>query len=114
MPEFSLVQISIADRRVLKTWSQMEVRAVMRYEWARGISILDTQRRLESAIGDDIMSCQMAVRSCPMFSEGRLSVEDAEGYGRPSTSTSVGVIGYLKYYLKYFPVYLLDTYSLKK
>ncbi|GBO36542.1 hypothetical protein AVEN_104196-1 [Araneus ventricosus] len=32
LPEFSLVQISLAERRVLTTWSQMEVRAVVRYE----------------------------------------------------------------------------------
>ncbi|GBN40754.1 hypothetical protein AVEN_218921-1 [Araneus ventricosus] len=37
LPEFSLVQISMAERCALKTWSQMEVRAVMRYKSALGI-----------------------------------------------------------------------------
>ncbi|GBM03462.1 hypothetical protein AVEN_95367-1 [Araneus ventricosus] len=49
----------------------MEVHAVMRYEWARGTSILDIHRRLQSVYGDDVMSRQMVGRSCLMFSEGR-------------------------------------------
>ncbi|GBL99293.1 hypothetical protein AVEN_221133-1 [Araneus ventricosus] len=61
----------MADRRVLRTWSQMEVRAVMRYEWTRGTSILDIHRRLQSVYGDDVMSHQMAGRSCSMFSGRR-------------------------------------------
>ncbi|GBO38786.1 hypothetical protein AVEN_155701-1 [Araneus ventricosus] len=54
-----------ADRRagiqsgVLRTWLQMEVLAVMRYEWARRTSILDIHRRLQSVYGDDVMSRQM-------------------------------------------------------
>ncbi|GBM43341.1 hypothetical protein AVEN_166088-1 [Araneus ventricosus] len=70
VPEFSLVQISIAERRMFKTWSQMEVRAVMRYEWARGTSILDNHRNLQSVHGDDVLSRQMVGCSCSMFSEG--------------------------------------------
>ncbi|GBN31305.1 hypothetical protein AVEN_138042-1 [Araneus ventricosus] len=49
----------------------MEVCAVMRYEWVRGTSILDIQRRLQGVYGDDVMSCHMVGRSCSMFSEGR-------------------------------------------
>ncbi|GBM83676.1 hypothetical protein AVEN_224038-1 [Araneus ventricosus] len=49
----------------------MEVRAVMCYEWARGTSILDIHRRLQSVYGDDVMSHQMAGRSCSMFSGRR-------------------------------------------
>ncbi|GBM37382.1 hypothetical protein AVEN_48153-1 [Araneus ventricosus] len=76
VPGFSLVQISIEERHVLKTQSQMQVRAVVRYEWARETSILDIHRRLQSVYGDDVMSRQMFGRSCSMFSEGRQSVED--------------------------------------
>ncbi|GBN38698.1 hypothetical protein AVEN_249494-1 [Araneus ventricosus] len=37
----------------------MEVRAVMRYEWAHGTSILDIHQRLQNVYGDDVMSRQM-------------------------------------------------------
>ncbi|GBM07629.1 hypothetical protein AVEN_230059-1 [Araneus ventricosus] len=60
----------MTERRVLKTWSQIEV-AVMRYEWERGTGILHIYRRLLSVYGDDVMSRQMVGRSCSMFSEGR-------------------------------------------
>ncbi|GBM85483.1 hypothetical protein AVEN_129610-1 [Araneus ventricosus] len=50
-----LMQISMAERRVLKKRSQMEVVAVMRYEWTRGTSILDIHRRPQSVYGDDGM-----------------------------------------------------------
>ncbi|GBO32526.1 hypothetical protein AVEN_195147-1 [Araneus ventricosus] len=49
----------------------MEVRAVMRYEWARGTSILDIHRRLQSVYGGDAMSGHMVGRSCSMFNEGK-------------------------------------------
>ncbi|GBL79670.1 hypothetical protein AVEN_18212-1 [Araneus ventricosus] len=71
MPEFSLMQISMAERHVLKTWSEMEMRAVMRYEWERGTSILDIHRRLQTVYGEDVMSRQMVGRSCSLFSERR-------------------------------------------
>ncbi|GBN37074.1 hypothetical protein AVEN_2256-1 [Araneus ventricosus] len=61
----------MTERRVLKTWSQMEMCAVLRYEWARRTSILYIERRLQSVYGDDVMSRQMVLRSCSIFSEGK-------------------------------------------
>ncbi|GBM62279.1 hypothetical protein AVEN_264140-1 [Araneus ventricosus] len=61
----------MTERRVLKTWSQMEVRAVMSYEWASEASILDIHGRLQSVYGDDVMSRQMVGLWCSMLSEGR-------------------------------------------
>ncbi|GBO19552.1 hypothetical protein AVEN_155497-1 [Araneus ventricosus] len=61
----------MTERRVLKPWSQIEMCAVVRYEWARRTSILDIQQRLQSVYGDDVMSRQMVGRSCSIFSEGR-------------------------------------------
>ncbi|GBN65416.1 hypothetical protein AVEN_63567-1 [Araneus ventricosus] len=71
VPEFSLVQISMAENRGLKTWSQMEVRAVMRYEWVCGTSSLDIHRRLQSVYGDGVMSRQMveSKNKIPDFSD---------------------------------------------
>ncbi|GBM89313.1 hypothetical protein AVEN_120889-1 [Araneus ventricosus] len=59
----------MTEIRVLKTWFQMEARAVMRYECVRGTSILDIRRRFQSVCGDNVMSHQMIGRSCSMFSE---------------------------------------------
>ncbi|GBN31303.1 hypothetical protein AVEN_138041-1 [Araneus ventricosus] len=44
----------MAERRVLKTWSQMEVCAVVSYERARGTSILNIQRLLQSVYGGPV------------------------------------------------------------
>ncbi|KAJ4447445.1 hypothetical protein ANN_09452 [Periplaneta americana] len=71
----------MADRRVL-TWSPMEVRAVIRYEWARGSSVSIIHERLQTVHGEEGMSR----RWCCMFSEGRQIVEDEGRGGRPSTS----------------------------
>lgn len=66
----------------------MEVRAVIRYEWARGTSVSVIHERLQTVYGEQVMSRQRVGRWCCMFSEGRQSVEDEGRSGRPSTSTN--------------------------
>ncbi|GBM18035.1 hypothetical protein AVEN_75478-1 [Araneus ventricosus] len=78
----------MAERRVLKTWWQIDVRAFVSYEWARGASASDIHRSLQSVYEDDVMSRQSFGRWYSMFSEGRQSVEDENRSGRPSTSTT--------------------------
>lgn len=88
VPEVIRVQITMAERRVLTTWSPTEVRAVIRYEWARGTSVSVIHERLRTVYGKEVMSRQMVGRWCCMFSEGRQSVENEDRSGRPSTSTN--------------------------
>lgn len=57
-------------------WSPMEVRAVIRYEWARGTSVSIIHERLQIVYGEEVMSRQTVGRWCCMFSEGWQSVED--------------------------------------
>ncbi|GBN52264.1 hypothetical protein AVEN_262139-1 [Araneus ventricosus] len=66
-----------------KTWSQMEVRAVVRYESARGTSILDIHRILQSAYGEDVMSVN---GSALLVKKG--DVADVDVDGRPDRSSS--------------------------
>ncbi|GBM47414.1 hypothetical protein AVEN_175594-1 [Araneus ventricosus] len=92
VPEFSLVQISMAERRVLETWLQMGVHSVMRYEWALGTNI------------SDIRGCGGAPRSVfifhtlPSFTEHLNERQNhLKGYDVDPLKRSVGVDGYQKY-----------------
>ena len=53
----------MADRRVLTTWSPMEVHAVIRYEWARGTSVSVIHERLQTVYGEEVNAeVEQAVR----------------------------------------------------
>ncbi|KAJ4430637.1 hypothetical protein ANN_19226 [Periplaneta americana] len=88
MPKVIRVKITMADRCVLTTWSPMEVRAVIRYEWACESSVSIIHERLQTKYGEEVISRQMVGRWCCMFSEERQSMEDESRSGRPSTSTN--------------------------
>ncbi|GFQ78894.1 HTH_48 domain-containing protein [Trichonephila clavata] len=63
-------------RCVLNSWSKEEVRAVIRYEWARGVSGTEIHNRLVEVYGPGVMSKQMVRRWCRTFSDGRQQVEE--------------------------------------
>src|ERR1700759_3670215 len=44
----------MADRRVLTTWSPMEVHAVIRYEWAHGTSVSVIHECLQTVYGEEV------------------------------------------------------------
>ncbi|GFS33031.1 histone-lysine N-methyltransferase SETMAR [Trichonephila inaurata madagascariensis] len=60
---------------VLNSWSKEEVRADIRYEWARGVSGTKIHNRLVEVYGPGVMSKQMVRRWCRTFSDGRQQVE---------------------------------------
>ncbi|GFQ71631.1 HTH_48 domain-containing protein [Trichonephila clavata] len=70
-------------RCVLNSWSKEEVRAVIRYEWACGVSGTEIHNRLVEVYGPGVMSKQMVRRWCRTFSDGRQQVEDIPRAGRP-------------------------------
>ncbi|GFR31073.1 histone-lysine N-methyltransferase SETMAR [Trichonephila clavata] len=76
------------ERCVLNSWSKEEVRAVIRYEWARGI-----HNRLVEVYGPGVMSKQMMRRWCRTFSDGRQLVEDIPRAGRTRTATTDANVG---------------------
>ncbi|KFM59139.1 hypothetical protein X975_26773, partial [Stegodyphus mimosarum] len=75
-------------RCVLNSWSKEEVRAVIRYEWARGVSGTEIHNRLVEVYGPGVMSKQMVRRWCRTFSDGRQQVEDIPRAGRTLTATT--------------------------
>ncbi|KFM68857.1 hypothetical protein X975_23571, partial [Stegodyphus mimosarum] len=75
-------------RCVLNSWSKEEVRAVIRYEWARGVSGTEIHNRLVEVYGPGVMSKQMVRRWCRTFSDGRQQVEDIPRAGRTRTATT--------------------------
>ncbi|KFM63362.1 Histone-lysine N-methyltransferase SETMAR, partial [Stegodyphus mimosarum] len=75
-------------RCVLNSWSKEEVRAVIRYEWARGVSGTELHNRLVEVYGPGVMSKQMVRRWCRTFSDGRQQVEDIPRAGQTRTATT--------------------------
>ncbi|GFR33519.1 HTH_48 domain-containing protein [Trichonephila clavata] len=80
-------------RCVLNLWSKEEVRAVIRYEWARGVSGTEIRNRLVEVYGPGVMSKQMVWRWCRTFSDGRQQVEDIPRAGRTRTATTDANVG---------------------
>ncbi|GFY38481.1 histone-lysine N-methyltransferase SETMAR [Trichonephila inaurata madagascariensis] len=80
-------------RCVLNSWSKEEVRAVIRYEWAHGVSGTEVHNRLVEVYGPGVMSKQMVRRWCRTFSDGRQQVEDIPRAGRTRTATTDANVG---------------------
>ncbi|GFS30385.1 HTH_48 domain-containing protein [Trichonephila inaurata madagascariensis] len=80
------------ERCVLNSWSE-EVRAVIRYEWARGVSGTEIYNRLVEVYGPGVMSKQMVRRWCRTFSDGGQQVEDILRAGRTRTATIDANVG---------------------
>ncbi|GFQ98439.1 histone-lysine N-methyltransferase SETMAR [Trichonephila clavata] len=80
-------------RCVLNSWSKEEVRAVIRYEWARGVSGTEIHNRLVEVYGPGVMSKQMVRRWCRTFSDGRQQVEDIPRAGRTRTAPTDANVG---------------------
>ncbi|GFR19807.1 HTH_48 domain-containing protein [Trichonephila clavata] len=86
-------ETSMERRRVLNSWSKEEVRAVIRYEWARGVSGTEIHNCLVEVYGPGVMSKEMVRRWCRTFSDGRQQVEDIPRAGRTRTVTTDANVG---------------------
>ncbi|GFY61690.1 histone-lysine N-methyltransferase SETMAR [Trichonephila inaurata madagascariensis] len=74
-------------------WSKEEVRAVIRYEWAHGVSGTEIHNRLMEVYGPGVISKQMVQRWCRTFSDGRQQVEDIPRAGPTRTATTDANVG---------------------
>ncbi|GFY40289.1 histone-lysine N-methyltransferase SETMAR [Trichonephila inaurata madagascariensis] len=82
-------------RCVLNSWSKEEVRAVIRYEWARGVSGTKFPNRLVEVYGPGVMSKQMVRRWCLTFSDGvskRRTYRGLDERARPLQMQKVGKV----------------------
>ncbi|XP_049762475.1 uncharacterized protein LOC126088379 [Schistocerca cancellata] len=75
-------------RCVLESWSKAEVRAVIRYEWARGVSGTEINNRLVEVYGSGVMSRQTVRRWCQKFRDGRQQVQEIPRLGQTRTATT--------------------------
>lgn len=80
-------------RCVLNSWSKEEVRAVIRYEWACGVSGTEIHNRLVEVYGPGVMLKPMVRRWCRTFIDGRQQVEDIPRAGRTRMATTDANVG---------------------
>jgi len=64
-----------------------EQRSVIRFLWA-GVPGAQIHLCMCAQYGDKVLSCRIVYEWIEMFENGRMSVTDAEGSGRPATATT--------------------------
>ncbi|XP_035216761.1 uncharacterized protein LOC118190194 [Stegodyphus dumicola] len=74
--------------RRLEKWSRIEVRAVIRFLWAKNVAASEIHRQIVEVYGDKAMSRQQLVKWCRSYQAGREHVENRnmEASSRPSSS----------------------------
>jgi DNA-binding Lrp family transcriptional regulator len=71
-----------------ETWSNIEVRSVIRFLHLKGTSPAEIHRQLVEVHGANVMSRKQVWVWCTAFDNGRTDVQDEQQSGRPSTSTT--------------------------
>jgi hypothetical protein len=71
-----------------ETWSNIEVRSVIRFLRLKGTSPAEIHRQLVEVYGANVISRKHVWVWCTAFDNGRTDVQDEERSGRPSTSTT--------------------------
>ncbi|GBN35468.1 hypothetical protein AVEN_63950-1 [Araneus ventricosus] len=74
--------------RQLQVAFKLEMRAVIRFLWAKSYNCTEIYRQLHEMYGKNAMSRQAIAKWCNMFENGRTDNEDTESEGRPSTVTN--------------------------
>ncbi|XP_035228570.1 uncharacterized protein LOC118200722 [Stegodyphus dumicola] len=74
--------------RRLEKWSRIEVRAVIRFLWAKNVAASEIHRQIVEVYGDKAMSRQQVAKWCCSYQAGREHVENRnmEASGRRSSS----------------------------
>ncbi|KFM63570.1 Histone-lysine N-methyltransferase SETMAR, partial [Stegodyphus mimosarum] len=74
--------------RRLEKWSHIEVRAVIRFLWAKNVAASEIHRQIVEVYGDKAMSRQQVAKWSRSYQAGREDVENRnmEASGRPSSS----------------------------
>ncbi|GBM40529.1 hypothetical protein AVEN_76936-1 [Araneus ventricosus] len=74
--------------RQMQVASKLEMRAVIRFLWAKRCNCAEIYRQLHQVYGESAMSRQAIAEWCNMFENGRTDIGVAEREGRPSTATN--------------------------
>ncbi|GFS07048.1 histone-lysine N-methyltransferase SETMAR [Elysia marginata] len=72
----------------IKDWSKLEVRAVGRFLFSKGIRPSEIHKQIAETYGAGALSRSRVYQRCIWFGEGRTSVDDEPKSGRPKTSTN--------------------------
>ncbi|GFR81289.1 histone-lysine N-methyltransferase SETMAR [Elysia marginata] len=71
----------------IRDWSKLEVRAVVRFLFSKGIRPSEFHKQIAEKYGDGDMS-RCRVYQYAWYGEGRTSLDDKLKSGRPKTSTN--------------------------
>ncbi|GFN80215.1 histone-lysine N-methyltransferase SETMAR [Plakobranchus ocellatus] len=69
-------------------WSKLEIRAVVRFLFAKGTKCSVIYREIVENYGEHAMSMTQAYQWCSWFKGGRISLQDEPRYGRPNTANN--------------------------
>ncbi|XP_035212130.1 protein GVQW3-like [Stegodyphus dumicola] len=74
--------------RSLEKWSRVQVRALIRFLWAKNVAASEIHRQIIEVYGDKAMSRQQVAKWCRSYQAGREHVKNRnmEASGRPSSS----------------------------
>jgi hypothetical protein len=74
-----------------ETWSNIEMRSVIRFLRLKGTSPAEIHRQLVEVYGANVMSRKHVWVWCTAFDNGRTDVQDEQQSGRPSTCAALKV-----------------------
>jgi transposase len=72
----------------VSSWSNTEYRAILRYNFARGLSVDQCLEEMAPALGDDCPHRTTVFRWYPEFQRGNFSLEDDSRSGSPASSVT--------------------------
>ncbi|GFR79526.1 histone-lysine N-methyltransferase SETMAR [Elysia marginata] len=72
----------------IKDWSKLEVRAVVRFLFSKGIRHSEIYKPIAETYGEGATSRFRVYQWCAWFGVGRTSLDDEPKSGRPKTSTN--------------------------
>ncbi|GFO03250.1 histone-lysine N-methyltransferase SETMAR [Plakobranchus ocellatus] len=73
---------------LIKEWSKLEVRAVVRFLFSKRTKPSEIHKQIAETFGEGAMSRSRVYQWCTWFGEGRTSLGDEPKSGRPKTSTN--------------------------
>ncbi|GFO35762.1 histone-lysine N-methyltransferase SETMAR [Plakobranchus ocellatus] len=72
----------------MAVWSKLEIRAVVRFLFAKGTKCSVTYREILENYGEHAMSMTQVYQWCSWFKDGRTSLQDEPRSGRPNTANN--------------------------
>ena len=78
--------------RQLQIYSNVEVRATVRFLWAKHFTSTEIHREISTVYGLRAMSRSAIVKCCQIFEGGRTDLTDAEREGRAATVSTPNMV----------------------